>query len=74
MTFKEYLASLNPGDAAEGFIEDFIRDAQDDRKLPDVTTLGELTAYMTYKRRACSEAIDAAEEIWKDYEAATRHR
>jgi len=70
MTFKEYLATLDASSADDPMQEDFISDAQSDRKMPDVATLAELTAYMTYQRRACSEAVNAAENIWKDYEVA----
>ena len=77
-TFKEYVLGLDPESAETPQVQDFISDTKwlilhldgRDRGLPDVKSLSELHAYMSYRRNAPQDALDAAEQVWADYAAS----
>ena len=65
-TFKQFLEMMEPGDNPEG---DFVKDARRDSGFPDVAAWDDLKRYLTSKR-ADPSAIEAAETLWREYEAS----
>jgi hypothetical protein len=67
MTFKEYLATQRPRYDAKG---DFIRLAQADEAMPEVTTADELRTYV--EQRGGYAAVEAGLTVWDQYQAELR--
>ena len=74
MTFKEYICSIasshkpvENGAFIETPKDDFIADASNDSRLPDITDWDHLEGYLIC-RRACQGALEAARIVWEDYE------
>jgi hypothetical protein len=64
VTFYLFCHKLSHRDDPVGdFAQDFLRDF----KGPDVATWNELEAYLRW-RGACSEAVEAGREAWREYE------
>ena len=66
MSFVAYIKTCKAGDDPPG---DFVRDARDDRELPDVLTWKQLELYLS-KRGVRSQAIAAGRRVWVAYEAS----
>jgi len=52
---------------------DFVEDARFDRTFPDPGTWEELDHYL-FTRFACSGAIKAAKQVWREYKASQRRQ
>jgi len=68
MTFREYIAKRQARENPQG---DFVRDARDDARMPDVTSWSQLHAYLR-SIRACPEAVDAGRLVWRSYQQALK--
>jgi hypothetical protein len=67
ITFKHWLRTQPLHKLPYGPEGDFVRDARDDRTLPDVQSWRELRGYLLWNCNACSEAITAAAGVWNHY-------
>ena len=65
MTFNEYLAGRKPTNDTRG---DFVRLAQRDEFMPEISSLRQLSAYVRASA-ALSGWIEPASRVWRDYEA-----
>jgi uncharacterized protein YozE (UPF0346 family) len=64
MKFGTWLDKRRVSDNPRG---DFIKDARDDRRMPeDFATFDELHSYLS-SRRACWQAIEVAGQVWNEY-------
>ena len=63
VTFKDFLAARPATDDPEG---DFAADALVDVTFPDAIRWSDVEAYLR-SMRACSEAIFAARQVWRNY-------
>lgn len=63
MSLKTFLKSHETDDPLEF---DFIIDAKSDTRFPNAKSWDALESYL-YRRGACYQAIEAAEQLWKKY-------
>lgn len=68
MSFLKYIAGRRVTDTPAG---DFVRDAKQDRSLPDAKEWSELHRYLL-RKGASSAAIDAARRVWQGYRRSIR--
>jgi hypothetical protein len=66
MSFVAYVKTCPAGDDPAG---DFVREARDDRDLPDAVTWRQLELYLS-KRGVMDRAIAAGKRVWVAYEAS----
>ena len=63
--FRDWVRSRRVTHSPRG---DFITDARRDELIPpDFATFDDLYCYLTTRRRACQEAIEAARKLWNEF-------
>jgi hypothetical protein len=70
-TFAEYISSCRVTDTPRG---DFIADTQtliNAGKFPDVKRWRDLYGFMSCRSVRCSEAIELARKVWRQYQKST---
>ena len=65
MSFKTYVLARRRTDNPLG---DFIADVKSDPAFPDPRSWNDLQTYLV-GRGACQEAIEAAQQVWHQFEA-----
>jgi hypothetical protein len=66
MSFVAFIKTCEAGDNPAG---DFIREARDDRDLPDALSWKQLELYLS-RRGVRNQAIAAGRRVWVAYEAS----
>jgi hypothetical protein len=70
MSFVAYIKTCQAGDDPMG---DFVRDARDDRDLPDAETWRQLELYLS-KRGVMDRRMVAGKRVWLAYESSLGKR
>ena len=63
LSFRDYIKNRKASDTPAG---DFVRDAKEDRKLPNATSWSQLESYLV-TRGAIYDARKAARTVWSGY-------
>ena len=67
VSFKNYIHSYK--DIPDNAAGDFVKDAQQDKNLPNVKSWGELEKYLwSQKQTIIDKVCEAAKVVWNDYQ------
>ena len=67
ISFRHWLRTQPVHKLPHGPQGDFVRDARDDRRFPEVQSWPEMKSYLR-DQRACSEAVFAAAQVFRHYQ------
>lgn len=70
MSFRDYIHSRRETHTSQG---DFVRDAKEDRRLPDAQSWDELHRHVL-RHGGDSDVVDAARKVWQAYLAKQRRQ